>query len=71
ILAAYRTVARAPSRLVAVTLEDAVGEVERPNVPGADGRRPNWSLALRAPLETLEAEPLPRELAAVMREEEP
>ena len=69
ILAAYRTVARAPSRLVAVTLEDAVGETERPNVPGADGRQQNWSLALRAPLETLEAERLPRELAAVLRAE--
>ena len=71
ILAAYRTVAGAPSRLVTVTLEDAVGEAERPNMPGADGRRPNWSLALRAPLETLEAERLPRELATVLREEEP
>lgn len=71
ILAAYRRVARAPSRLVAVTLEDAVGETERPNVPGADGRRPNWSLALRAPLETLEAERLPHALAAVLRTEDP
>jgi len=64
-------VARAPSRLVAVTLEDAVGEVERPNVPGADARRANWSLALRAPLETIETERLPRELAAVLRAEGP
>jgi len=71
ILAAHRTIARAPSRLVTVTLEDAVGEAERPNMPGADGRRPNWSLALRAPLETLEAERLPRVLAAVLLGEEP
>ena len=40
-------------------------------MPGADGRRPNWSLALRAPLETLEIERLPRDLAALMRAEEP
>jgi 4-alpha-glucanotransferase len=71
VVAAYRTVARAPSRLVAVTLDDAVAEPERPNVPGADGRRPNWSLALPLPLETIETQRLPRELAAVMRGEEP
>ena len=59
ILAAHRLLARAPSHLVSVTLEDAVAETERPNMPGADGRRSNWSLALPVPLEVLETEPLP------------
>jgi 4-alpha-glucanotransferase len=68
ILAAHRLLARAPSHLVSVTLEDAVGEVERPNVPGADARRANWSLALPVPLEVLETAPLPRALGAMLRE---
>jgi 4-alpha-glucanotransferase len=70
ILAAHRLLARAPAHLVSVTLEDAAAETERPNVPGADGRRPNWSLALRTPLEALETAPLPRALAAIFRESE-
>ena len=68
ILAAHRLLARAPAHFLSVTLEDAAAETERPNVPGADGRRPNWSLALRMPLEALETAPLPRALAAIFRE---
>ncbi|MBX3285751.1 MAG: 4-alpha-glucanotransferase, partial [Actinobacteria bacterium] len=48
--AAHGLLARAPSLLVAATLDDALAVAERPNVPGADGDRPNWSLALPAML---------------------
>jgi len=61
---AYELISHAPSVLVAATLDDAVAEPERPNMPGADGRRPNWSLALPATLEEVETHPLATRIAA-------
>ena len=49
----HARLARAPSMLVAATLEDAVGAVARPNVPGTTDERANWSFALPRPLEEL------------------
>ncbi|HUR75422.1 MAG TPA: 4-alpha-glucanotransferase [Sporichthya sp.] len=54
--AAYTLLARAPSVLLTASLDDAVAEPERPNIPGADGRRPNWSLALPVPLDDVLAD---------------
>lgn len=68
ILAAHRRLARAPSVLLCATLDDAVAEPERPNIPGGDGKRPNWSLALPVTLEELEGHPLPRQTAAILAE---
>ena len=64
--AAHRALARSPSRLLAATLEDALGVVERPNTPGTTSERPNWSLALPLSLEELRADPRPARLAAVL-----
>ncbi len=64
VAAAYDLLARAPSVLLAATLDDAVAETERPNIPGGDARRPNWSIALAAPLETIEHHPLAARVAA-------
>jgi 4-alpha-glucanotransferase len=50
IAAAYRLLAEAPSLLRAATIEDAVAEPVRPNIPGTE-QRPNWSRALGVPLE--------------------
>ncbi|MGH9137128.1 MAG: 4-alpha-glucanotransferase [Acidimicrobiales bacterium] len=60
--AVHRRLAAAPSRLVAATLDDALGVVERPNVPGQPSHRPdgwgaNWSLALPEPIDDLDAVP--------------
>jgi 4-alpha-glucanotransferase len=66
VLAAHRLLARAPAVLLAATLDDAVAEPERPNIPGGDGRRPNWSLALSVPLEDLETHPLAEEIASIL-----
>ncbi len=52
---AYRALARAPSRVLMATLDDALGVVERPNMPGTTDQWPNWSLALPAPLEEIES----------------
>ncbi|HEV2885710.1 MAG TPA: 4-alpha-glucanotransferase [Jatrophihabitans sp.] len=54
--AAYRTLAQAPCRLLAATLEDAVGVERRPNLPGTT-RQQNWSLPLPIPLEELPGAP--------------
>ena len=55
--AAYQALARAPSRVVVATLDDALGVRERPNMPGTTDQWPNWSLALPAPLEDIEVDP--------------
>jgi 4-alpha-glucanotransferase len=64
--AAHRALARSPSRLVAATLEDALGVLERPNTPGTTTERPNWSLALPLTLEELRDDPRPARLARVL-----
>jgi 4-alpha-glucanotransferase len=64
--AVHRALARAPSRVLLATLDDAVAVPERPNVPGTVREWPNWSLALPRPLEEIEEMDLPRRLAAVL-----
>jgi 4-alpha-glucanotransferase len=56
VAAAYRLLARAPSLLRAATLEDALGEPVRPNIPGT-AERANWSRALAVPLADLADHP--------------
>ena len=65
--AAYRALAGCPSRLVAATLDDALGVAERPNKPGTMGEWPNWSLGLPLTLEQLRDDPRPARLASVLR----
>jgi len=52
--AAYERLARARSRIVLASFEDALGIEERTNVPGTTTERPNWRLALTKPLEEIE-----------------
>ena len=65
--AAYRTLAQAPSRLLAATLEDAAGMELRPNLPGTT-RQQNWSLPLPVPLEDLLTAPEPAALARILNQ---
>ena len=67
VVAAYRLLARAPSVLVSATLEDALVEPLRPNMPGA-GDRSNWCWALRLPLEDAMQHPTARAVAKVLTE---
>jgi 4-alpha-glucanotransferase len=64
---AHRLLATAASDLVAVSLEDALGVPERPNVPGLDDRRPNWCLALPVTIEELTDDPRVQRVAEIMR----
>jgi 4-alpha-glucanotransferase len=58
VVALHRRLAASPSMLVAGTLEDALRVEERPNLPGTvSAQRPNWSLALPAPIEDLATDP--------------
>ena len=54
---AHELLARAPATLLSATLDDAVGEVRRPNMPGTTDR-PNWSLPLPVAVEDLPDHPL-------------
>jgi 4-alpha-glucanotransferase len=69
VVAAHRLLARAPSVLLGATLDDAIAEPARPNLPGADQARPlNWRLALPVALDDLPHLDLPRRLAGILGE---
>ncbi|MGH2792057.1 MAG: 4-alpha-glucanotransferase [Actinomycetota bacterium] len=63
---AYDLLARAPSKILVATLEDALGAEERPNQPGTIDERPNWSIPLPAPLEAIVDDPRPRRIAEAL-----
>src|SRR4051812_6032522 len=62
---AHRRLAEAPSLLLSATLDDAVGEPRRPNMPGTTDR-PNWSLPLPVAVEDLAAHPLVQSVAGTL-----
>jgi len=47
--------ARTPSRLLAVALEDLLGVVEQPNIPGTVDEHPNWRQRLPVSLGEIES----------------
>lgn len=49
--------AATPSKLVLLPLEDAIGQVEQPNLPGTLDEHPNWRRRLPKPAPDLLAEP--------------
>lgn len=67
VLAIYKALATAPSKILLATLDDALLVREQPNMPGTVRSWPNWSLALPKTLEEIEAAPLPRRLAELLR----
>jgi 4-alpha-glucanotransferase len=64
---AYELLAKAPSLLLSATLEDAVAEQRRPNMPGTTDR-PNWSLPLPVRVEDLPGHPLLQDIAHTLSE---
>ena len=67
-VAVYAHLARAKTRLVLASLEDALGVHERPNVPGTTGEFPNWRLSMPVPIEEIETFDGVTRLVQVMRE---
>jgi len=57
--------AAAPSVIVMAMMEAACLTPERPNMPGAEGKYPNWSLGLPRLLEEIETAAWPRRLAEI------
>jgi 4-alpha-glucanotransferase len=60
--------AATPSRLVVVAMEDALGLIDQPNIPGTIDEHPNWRRRLPVALEELPENPGLRALAAIMAE---
>lgn len=59
----YARLAKAPSMLLAASLDDALAVEERPNMPGTTTQWPNWSIALPETLEAIQTKELPRKIA--------
>jgi 4-alpha-glucanotransferase len=49
VLALYRYLGRTPSKLLALSLADAVGDIRTQNQPGTTDEYPNWRVPLRGP----------------------
>ncbi|CAN5825960.1 4-alpha-glucanotransferase [soil metagenome] len=64
----HRSLAEAPSRILCATLEDATLSDHRPNIPGTDPKRPNWSLALPKPIEGIVDDALVLDIVRIFNE---
>jgi len=71
LVAAYRYLARSPSRLALLQLEDGVGSYDQVNVPGTVDEEPNWKRKLDVPLEALAEHPIFSAIVRALREERP
>lgn len=71
VIAVHLYLASSPVRLMGVQLEDAVGEIEQPNLPGASDPHPNWRRKLSVKLEDLARHPLFSTLSAAMAKQRP
>ena len=74
VLALYRYLGRTPSKLLALSLADAVGDVRTQNQPGTIDEYPNWRVPLRGPdnhkllLEDVFRDPRAAALAEAMKQ---
>jgi 4-alpha-glucanotransferase len=62
----YRDLATSPSMLLTATLDDALGVLERPNMPGTIDEWPNWRIALPVSLETALNDPRVEAIATLL-----
>jgi 4-alpha-glucanotransferase len=63
--------ARTPSRLVAVQLEDLAGAIEQANLPGTADEHPNWRRKLPVSLDKIAATPRFKRVTAALARERP
>jgi 4-alpha-glucanotransferase len=74
VLALYRYLGRTPSKLLSLSLADAVGDVRTQNQPGTTDEYPNWRVPLRGPdnhkllLEDVFSDPRAAALAEAMKQ---
>ncbi|HEV3021917.1 MAG TPA: 4-alpha-glucanotransferase, partial [Pirellulales bacterium] len=64
----YCRLSEATSCVAVASLDDALGIMERPNMPCTTNEWPNWSLAMPRGLAALETSPLAERIAAAMNE---
>ena len=67
VLAVHRFLAATPGALLMIQLEDALGEIDQPNLPGTTDEHPNWRRKLPLTLERLANDPTVRRLAETVR----
>jgi len=67
VIATHRALAASPVELAIANLDDVVGVVERPNMPGTIDEWPNWSIALPTAVDDLVAGSVPPALEAIRR----
>jgi 4-alpha-glucanotransferase len=66
--AALGHIARSPAYLASAPLEDLLGDIEQPNLPGTTSEHPNWRRRFPAPIGTLLSEqPVQRRVNAFAR----
>jgi 4-alpha-glucanotransferase len=64
-----RFLARTPSRLMVVQIEDVLGIADQPNIPGTLDEHPNWRRRLPVDLEDIGTDERLRTLAATLAHE--
>jgi len=64
-----RFLARTPSRMLVVALDDILGVRDQPNVPGTTTEHPNWRRRLPDMLEDIAEDPRLRAVGDILREE--
>jgi 4-alpha-glucanotransferase len=68
-LDALRFIARSPSRLLVVQIEDVLSVADQPNVPGTMTEHPNWRQKLPLDLDEIANDPRLRAIGKVLAEE--
>ena len=69
--ASYRFLARTPSRLLLLQIEDVLGIEDQANLPGTTTEHPNWRRKLPLDLDALETHPRLGAIAAAIARERP
>ncbi|MGQ9370956.1 4-alpha-glucanotransferase [Azospirillum sp. A39] len=64
--AVHRYLGRTPGQIVMVQIEDALGDVEQPNLPGTTDQHPNWRRRLPETLEAMSGHALLKAVAAAV-----
>ena len=67
----HRLVARSPSRLFVLAIEDLTGDPEQINIPGTIDEHPNWRRKIVCDIEDLPEHPFFKAITAALREERP
>ena len=70
-VALHRLVARAPSRLFVLAIEDLTADPEQVNIPGTIDEHPNWRRRMVCDIEDLPHHPFFRAITAALSEERP